>query len=202
MKKQITKKRIFEVMSRLDKTFKPKLNEGVESNEYLPITTPLSSADDKLFTGIVNQGIDSHLEGFTQSKFDVRGNRRIFNFHKSELPILLRRLEELGTEEALKWKDDIENYKEEPLDETVGLNEGSGLGTPINKWVYFSFNYPHDFIGKIWADEPVLVNHLNEKFISYYDKYGPTGVMNKFYVELDSGNQKKLEDWILANYMR
>jgi hypothetical protein len=317
MKKYITRERIFEVMSRLDKTFKPKLNEGVGNDEYLPITTPLGSQDDKLFTSVVNQGIDSHLEGFTQSKFDVQGNRRVFNFHKSEIPILLRRLEEVGTEEALMWKDDIENYKEEPLDEiasgstenefdppgdefftlrstsnepvkfelhnytnnnalavelvgadgepwvmlsvnlpesdalpkdefflknwtenediarelvvkkylihtgkqasmgaysfkinpqrpvqaeAVNLNEGSGLGTPVNKWVYFSFNFPYNFIGMVWEGEAMLVNHLNEKFLSLYDKYGAAGVMNKFYTELDSGNQKKLEDWVLANY--
>lgn len=192
--KQNDKKRLFEVMQRLDKTFKPKMNENysdyldtnysadgmddyhadnetqkkaedhydtglkmfnagdvdgaekhrqealrissslgwgenelppyksteeiqtpiTEGDEFFPITTPVGSEDDRLFTGIVNQGIDSHLEGFTKSTFDVKdgslGKRRVFNFHTSELPILLRRLEELGTEEALQWKDDIENY--------------------------------------------------------------------------------------------
>ena len=99
------------LMSRLDKTFKPKLNEEIDTNNYFPITTPIGSEDDKLFVGIVNQGIDSHLEGFTKSKFEMNGaGKRVFNFDKSELPILLRRLEELGTEEALRWKDDIENY--------------------------------------------------------------------------------------------
>lgn len=114
MKNQNGKQRLFEVLGRLDKTFKPKLNENVDGNEYFPITTPIGSQDDKLFVSIVNQGIDSHLEGFTKSKFTVQdsslGKRRVFNFHKSEVPILLRRLEELGTEEALMWKDDIENY--------------------------------------------------------------------------------------------
>jgi hypothetical protein len=91
------------------------MNEINEStDEYFPITTPIGSEDDKLFVGIVNQGIDSSLEGFTKSDFTVKdtslGKRRVFNFHTSELPILLRRLEELGTEEALQWKDDIENY--------------------------------------------------------------------------------------------
>ncbi len=119
------KQRLFEVMGRLDKTFKPKLNEDMAdtggemkntggSGEFLPITTPIGSEDDKMFVGIVNQGIDSHLESFTKSEFSETngslGKRRVFNFHKSEIPILLRRLEELGTEEALQWKDDIENY--------------------------------------------------------------------------------------------
>jgi hypothetical protein len=85
------------------------LNETTD--DIFPITVPIGSEDDKLFTSIVNQGIDSHLEGFTKSKFGVKGGeRRVFNFDKSELPILLRRLEELGTEEALQWKNDIETY--------------------------------------------------------------------------------------------
>ena len=124
--KKDNKQRLFEVMQRLDKTFNPKLNEVLESPEpeetnpdFLPITTPVNSPDDKLFTEVVNQGIDSHLEGFTKSKFEIKnsslGNRRIFNFHRSELPILLRRLEEIGTPEALQWKEDIEQYKDTPV---------------------------------------------------------------------------------------
>lgn len=172
-----SKQRLFEVMQKVDKTFKPKINENfnsipseyqiefdnlkkeygdnvvnsfftsglpgfydsrtrgnysldaikqnlnhlkvnedtnTDSQDFVKITTPIGSTDDKLFVGIVNQGIDSHLEGFTKSEFsDVAGSlgrRRILNFHKSEIPILLRRLEEIGTEEALQWKDDIENY--------------------------------------------------------------------------------------------
>lgn len=178
--KKDSKQRLFEVMGKVDKTFKPKLNEdfgGIPpeyqiefdnlkkeygdnvinsffthglpgfydsrtrgnysldaikqnlnhvSDEYLPITTPIGSEDDKLFVSIVNQGIDSHLEGFRKSKFSdtagTLGRRRVFNFHKSEIPILLRRLEELGTEEALQWKDDIENY-DKNINEVLQQNE-------------------------------------------------------------------------------
>jgi hypothetical protein len=118
------KQRLFEVMGRLDGTFKPNLNENEweeisiteeQNNEFLPISAPEGSPDDKLFMDIVNQGIDSSLEGFTKSKFEIKngslGNRRIFNFHKSELPIVLRRLEDMGTPEAQQWKEDIENYE-------------------------------------------------------------------------------------------
>ncbi len=88
--------------------------EQEETSEFLPITAPVGSPDDKLFTDIVNQGIDSHLEGFTKSKFEIKnastGNRKVFNFHKSEIPILIRRLQELGTPEADQWADDIQNY--------------------------------------------------------------------------------------------
>ena len=94
-----------------------------QNQDFLEITAPVGSEDDKLFVGVVNQGIDSHLEGFVKSKFDVKkgslSNRRVFNFHKSELPILLRRLDDVGTEEALQWKTDIENY-DENLNEMIG----------------------------------------------------------------------------------
>lgn len=94
-----------------------------ETDEFFPITTPLGSEDDRLFVSVVNQGIDSHLEGFTKSKFDKQGNRRVFNFHTSELPILLRRLEDVGTEEALSWKSDIENYEEDSMYESEEKGE-------------------------------------------------------------------------------
>ena len=83
------------------------------NDEFFEITSPVNSEDAQMFVSIINQGIDSHLEGFTQSKFDTKdstlGKRYHFNFHKTELPILLRRLRELGTEEAMQWADDIEN---------------------------------------------------------------------------------------------
>ncbi len=86
---------------------KPKM----DSKEYLEITTPLGGSDFELFKKVVNQGIDSHLEGFTKSKFDgfmQDGQKRMcFNFHKSEVPILLRRLEEMGDESADSWASDI-----------------------------------------------------------------------------------------------
>lgn len=120
MKNVNTKQRLFEMMSRVDKSFKPKLNEWTEENQnetpteqpeqFFPITTPLGSEDSKLFAKAINVGIDSHLEGFTKSKFSKKGNRLVLNFAMSELPILLRRLEEIGTPESISWKEDIETY--------------------------------------------------------------------------------------------
>ena len=53
----------------------------------------------------VNQGIDSHLEGFTKSYFNAyTGEIRI---HPSELHILIRRLGESENEEALSLRSDI-----------------------------------------------------------------------------------------------
>ena len=108
---------------------KGKVNEEFDTrpavdDDFIEIETPINSSDDQLFTKVVNMGIDSHLEGFTKSKFGVRnyesiGKRAYFNFHKSEKPILLRRLQELydesGDENILSWIDNIENYD--------GLNE-------------------------------------------------------------------------------
>jgi len=51
----------------------------------------------------VNQGIDSHLEGFTRSTFD---NGHV-NIHPEEMTTFLRRLYEDGSEEAWSLRTDI-----------------------------------------------------------------------------------------------
>lgn len=70
----------------------------------------------------------------------------------------------------------------------------------INKWVYWCMNYTSDFIGKVWADEPWLVAHLESKFDHYWKTYGSDAVMNVFYCELDGSNKKKLMAWVMDNY--
>jgi len=95
--------------------------------DFFQITTPVNSSDAKLFTKIVNQGIDSNLEGFTKSKFDTKqttdGRRLVLDFYKDELPILLRRLEEDGSEEALSWVEDIKQGSKESLSESKIVNK-------------------------------------------------------------------------------
>jgi hypothetical protein len=90
--------------------------------DYFEITCPIGSEDDKMFIEIINQGIDGHLEAFVNSKFSVKdtsyGKRRVLKFHKSEISLLIRRLQEFGTEEAESWAYDIENYKNEELNES------------------------------------------------------------------------------------
>jgi len=71
--------------------------------------------------------------------------------------------------------------------------------TDINKYVYFSFNYPYDFIERIWAGNH-LVEHLRQKYDGYCEQYGSGAAFNQFYVNLDTENQKILEGWILENY--
>lgn len=108
----------------LDK--KPQL----DPNEYLHIDTPAGGGNYNMFVSLVNQGIDSHLEGFTKSKFQLfmqDGQKRMsFDFHKSELPVLLRRLDELGengNEEADSWASDIR--------QSEGMEDE--YGSPINE---------------------------------------------------------------------
>jgi hypothetical protein len=82
----------------------------MKNTDFIDINCPIGSFDFNLFKGIVNQGIDSHLEAFTQSEFFIdpkNKNRFTFNFHKDEIYVLLRRLEEKGQEEYLIWKNDI-----------------------------------------------------------------------------------------------
>ena len=82
-----------------------------DNPDFLPITCPIGSDDFKTFVSIVDQGIDSHLEAFTLSRFGVQKgceNRFVFDFHKSELPLLMRRLSELEQTETIEmWIEDI-----------------------------------------------------------------------------------------------
>jgi len=121
-------------------TMKEPIKEA-DNNEFLEITTPIGSADDQLFIEVVNQGIDSHLEGFTQSKFEVadqgNGKRRILNFHTSEIPVLIRRLEDMGSEEATSWSDKIKAKTGKEIEEnkytqrnSAMYNKLGGTGSP------------------------------------------------------------------------
>jgi hypothetical protein len=227
MKKQITKERIFEVVARLDKTFKPRLNEELlpgEQNLNEVQTRPLSEIAQEIYQDWrpVSPYAKPYLEAM--SSLNSIDDKFMFDSGKSIVAYFLSNASTWRGETAKRIKAELKamlgmkeniNFSEnpgsppgdipplpteEPTDTTPVVNEGSGLGTPVNKWVYFSFNYPPEFIEMVWADDPNMIQHLTEKFGAYYDKHGPVGVMNKFYVELDTGNQKKLEDWVLANY--
>lgn len=93
----------------------------MKKKEFIEITCLLGSLDDKMFTKVVNRGIDSHLQAFTKSKFKFKINppmsRLVLNFHISELPLLVRRLEEMGTESADTWAQDIKDLPEYPDNE-------------------------------------------------------------------------------------
>jgi hypothetical protein len=86
-----------------------------KGEEFIQISTPIGSADFELFKNVINIGIDSHLEAFIKSKFEKKDDRYYFNFHVSEKPILLRRLQEMAdateNENIEMWIEDIKNYK-------------------------------------------------------------------------------------------
>ena len=70
----------------------------------------------------------------------------------------------------------------------------------INKFFYFSMNYPYNFIDKVWADDEWLAKHLREKFEGLHQLYGSYGVINAFYGELSTNNRIKLMEWVMNNY--
>ena len=88
-------------------TFKKR--KATKMKNFIEITCPLGGSDHKLFEQVINQGIDAHLEAFTMSKFSEKGNRLVLNFHVKELELLVRRLQELETESADQWAEDIKN---------------------------------------------------------------------------------------------
>jgi len=69
----------------------------------------LNHNDVELFAKVVNQGIDSRLEGFTKLQInDFTGPYHIkLTFHPDEYQILIRRLLELEDERAELWADDL-----------------------------------------------------------------------------------------------
>jgi len=69
------------------------------------------SEDFLMFRSVINQGIDSRLEAFTESDFTTADMRLYMNFSDSELSVLLRRLLELEDDHADQWVDDIVEAK-------------------------------------------------------------------------------------------
>lgn len=65
----------------------------------------------------------------------------------------------------------------------------------VNKYIYFCFNYPYDFIKNVWKGyDYMFVKHLEEKFKEYHQD------MNTFYCNLDSEHRNKLLNWIDENF--
>ena len=71
------------------------------------ISTRQNSEDFETLKKAVNMGIDSHLEGFTKSKFYGTAERFFFCFDTSELSTLLRRLGEIDDENAMSLEYSI-----------------------------------------------------------------------------------------------
>lgn len=70
----------------------------------------------------------------------------------------------------------------------------------IINFVYFTTNFPPDFIGKVWG-ESYLTQHLSEKFLTHAENgMISAGGFIRWFQELDRGNQTKLTEWINENY--
>ena len=57
-------------------------------------------------TAAVNQGIDAHLEGLTSSKFDQSASRLECRISAKDLPVLLRRLQEMADDGKLEQDEE------------------------------------------------------------------------------------------------
>ena len=87
--------------------------------DFFPIETPYNSKDYEIMKTAVNKGIDSHLQGFIESEFKKSpsyADKFLWNIHKSELPILFRRLNELYEETG---DYDYKDFEQEIRDHTT-----------------------------------------------------------------------------------
>jgi hypothetical protein len=80
--------------------------------DFYEIECPPNGFDFRIFSQVVDMGIDSHLEAFQKSKFGYRyydsiGLRAYFNFHLSEREILLRRMKTLRPQFVGDYLDDL-----------------------------------------------------------------------------------------------
>ncbi|MFA6482302.1 MAG: hypothetical protein WCW62_06980 [Bacteroidales bacterium] len=64
---------------------------------------------------------------------------------------------------------------------------------------WFIYNWPADFIEQCWGSNPMLQEHLHDKFMGYYSKApNPHSAMLQFYWELDEKGKAILIDYILS----
>jgi hypothetical protein len=196
MKKEVdSKKKLFENMVKLNPDFKLKevINEekksevvAEEKKEVIAEDKKKVLAEDKKW---IQKAVNPEHKGYCtpMTKSTCTPARKA----------LAKRFKKGIEDESYGTADPLGTNMAKPVKE--GLNEIAS-SSPIGKFVLFGYNYPPDFIEQVWADEPNMMNHLKEKFKYYYDKFGADAVMNRFFIELDDSNQRKLEDWIAANY--
>ena len=74
---------------------------------------------------------------------------------------------------------------------------GKNMDNGIKKWVYWSYNYkdPREWMN-IFDGAPA--SHFYNKFMDMYKRYGSDGVMNRFFMELDSKNKENLIDYVMV----
>jgi hypothetical protein len=68
----------------------------------------------------------------------------------------------------------------------------------IQHWFFFSMNYPHGFVEKVFANNQP--QHFEGKWTASYSRAKAIGAVNDFYTELSEGNQDRLSEWAKKNY--
>jgi hypothetical protein len=78
------------------------------------------------------------------------------------------------------------------------LKDANDNHTSTINFMYFAYNYPPNWIYKVWRDDTNLCNHLLAKMRGY----SGNGTENffKFFMELSDNNKARLCNWIEANY--
>ena len=76
------------------------------------------------------------------------------------------------------------------------------MKNPVLNFVYFTSNYPHDFIEKAFAHDPRLAQHFQSKFsFAKNNVYKNSQLaMLKLIQEMSRDNQDILIQWIADNY--
>ena len=68
----------------------------------------------------------------------------------------------------------------------------------IHHVFWFIYNWPNDFIACVWGNNPMLHQHLNDKFDGFYSKApNPHSALLQFYFDLDATNRNLLIDYIM-----
>lgn len=80
------------------------LTKAIKGKRY-PMT--LVGDDAAMMVGVVEQGIDAHLEGFTESKFTGDARRLVCDMGPKDMLVLLRRLNELESGGAMNLRSAI-----------------------------------------------------------------------------------------------
>ena len=117
------------------------------------------------------------------------------------LSIAQAEIKELKADNSILQRENKRMHQErDGLYETIGL-----MNENIDSIVYFGLNYSYNFIAECWADDPVLANHLSDKFAICTEGLRESrqlsyGVFTRFITMLDQANREKLYQYIIENY--
>lgn len=127
-------------------------------------------------------------------------NNGTFENNNDEIPAMIKPAPGEESDEIPVISYQRPGGQEEENDEIPVMSYRAGgrnMDNGIKKWVYWSFNYkdPREWMN-IFDGAPA--SHFYKKFMDLYKRYGSNGVMNRFFVELDSKNQENLIDYVMV----